>query len=73
MLFTTSSRNIRFLVAAKCMRTPTHAPFFKWAKSIPVERAGDLAKQGSGQILFVDKINIVGEGTRFLEEFNPGD
>jgi hypothetical protein len=44
MLFTTSTRNIRFLVAAKCMRTPTHAPFFKWAKSIPVERAGDLSK-----------------------------
>ena len=49
------------------MRIPSHSPFFKWVKSIPVERAEDISKQGTGKIQFINEINIVGEYTRFLD------
>jgi len=46
ILFSTSNRDARFLVAAKSMRRPVLATLFEKSKSIPVERPVDLAKNG---------------------------
>lgn len=40
----TAPRDVRFMVAAKSMRRPVLKQLFEGGKSIPVERAADLAK-----------------------------
>jgi hypothetical protein len=46
---------------------------FEWAKSIPVERAQDQAKIGSGKVRLKSDTTISGEGTEFKKIFNVGD
>ena len=55
------------------MRRPVMSTFFKWAKSIPVERAQDQQKKGKGTVYFDDNLHVIGEGTKFTKEFNVGD
>lgn len=73
ILFFTSPRDARFMVAAKSMRRPCLKSMFGWAKSIPVERAADLAKKGTGQITFDDVTTVIGHNTNFTKEFAKGD
>ena len=42
-------------------------------KSIPVERASDLAKYGDGTIVFEDNLTIKGTDTKFTSQLNKGD
>lgn len=51
---TQAKRDVRFLVAGTSYRNPNISHFFKSLKSIPVERAIDHAKYGSGKIKFED-------------------
>jgi len=60
-----AGRDARFMVAAKSMRRPVIGELFRMAKSIPVERAGDLAKVGDGTLTFDDALTVVGTGTKF--------
>ena len=62
-----SSRDVRFMVAASSMRKPIIGTLFKLAKSIPVERPQDLAVKGKGKLRFTDAVTVVGEGTKFRE------
>lgn len=55
------------------MRRPCLKSMFGWAKSIPVERAADLAKKGTGQITFDDVTTVIGHNTNFTKEFAKGD
>ena len=55
------------------MRRPVLGDFFRLNKAIPVERAADLAKQGSGTIKLDDEINVKGFDTKFTTEFAKGD
>ena len=52
-------------------------PELKWAleasKAIPVERAADLAKLGSGTIKFTDAFTVTGTNTKFTKEFKVLD
>ena len=47
--------------------------FFRWSKSLPVERSQDIAKMGKGLVEFEDNLNIKGIGTVFTKDFNKGD
>ena len=55
------------------MRRPVLATLFEKSKSIPVERPGDLAKNGKGTIKFKSNVSVIGQNTKFLEEFQEGD
>jgi hypothetical protein len=47
--------------------------FFRWAKSIPVERAMDKAKNGPGKVKLDDSLHVIGINTSFLKDFSEGD
>ena len=48
--------------------------FFKWSKSIPVERAQDLARTCAGKITFEDNLTVRGdEDCKFAKDFDVGD
>ena len=61
------------MVAAKSMRRPVIKQFFEASKAIPVERAADLAKVGSGTVKFTDAFTVVGTNTKFTKEFKVLD
>lgn len=73
ILMTEASRDVRFLVAGTSYRAPVLNHFFKAYKSIPVERAIDHAKDGSGVVKFEDEFTVIGVGTKFTTEFKVGD
>ena len=64
-----------FLAAAKSMRLRLVGLFARLMESIPVERADDVAFQGTGKIWISrdDLVSVVGRGTRFMEQVKPGD
>mmetsp|Transcript_13221 Transcript_13221/g.22429 ORF Transcript_13221/g.22429 Transcript_13221/m.22429 type:complete len:108 (+) Transcript_13221:416-739(+) len=66
ILLTNATRDVRFMVAATSMRRPLIGSLFRMGKSIPVERAQDLAFLGKGKLKFDDNLNVIGEGTKFL-------
>jgi hypothetical protein len=55
------------------MRRPVLKQLFEYSKSIPVERAQDLAKTGKGTIRFEDNLTVNGRDTQFSKEFKVGD
>jgi len=55
------------------MRRPVIRHFFESSKSIPVERAQDLARVGTGTVAFTDHYTVVGDNTSFKSEFRIGD
>lgn len=62
------------MVAGKSTRRPVLKHFFKWSKSIPVERAQDLARACKGKITFEDNLTMIGdEGCQFVKDFAVGD
>ncbi|KAF9820211.1 hypothetical protein IEO21_01644 [Rhodonia placenta] len=66
-------RKVQFLIAAKSMKRKAIGFFASMMSSIPVVRAADDAKPGTGQVFLSDDdpCVVVGHGTRFLEEFKP--
>ncbi|KAI0306641.1 hypothetical protein B0F90DRAFT_1808291 [Multifurca ochricompacta] len=68
-----SGRRPAFLVAAKSMQRRVVGFLAKSLSSIPVARAADYAKAGTGKVYLSpdDPCLVLGEGTKFLEELRP--
>ncbi|KAK7052068.1 kinase domain-containing protein [Favolaschia claudopus] len=68
-----SGRRVRFLVAASSMQRAFIGFWARLINSIPVARAADSIKPGTGRIRLDtdDPCLVIGEGTRFLTEFKP--
>ncbi|KAH9048128.1 glycerol-3-phosphate O-acyltransferase [Lactarius hengduanensis] len=68
-----TGRQVSFLIAAKSMKRKAIGFFAKLIKCIPVARAADNAKPGTGKIRLApdDPFVVLGEGTKFLSEFTP--
>lgn len=66
-------RRVQFLIAAKSMKRRAVGFFAGLMSSIPVSRAADDARPGTGKVYLSpdDPCLIIGEGTRFLSEFSP--
>ncbi|KZT11387.1 glycerol-3-phosphate O-acyltransferase [Laetiporus sulphureus 93-53] len=66
-------RKVQFLIAAKSMKRKVIGLFARMMSSIPVARAADDAKPGTGQVSISDDdpCLVVGYGTRFTKEFSP--
>ncbi|KZT11385.1 uncharacterized protein LAESUDRAFT_747111 [Laetiporus sulphureus 93-53] len=66
-------RKVRFLVAAKSMKHKVIGLFARLQGSIPVVRAADEARPGTGRVSIseVDPCIVIGDGTHFLSEFQP--
>ncbi|KAF8959055.1 glycerol-3-phosphate O-acyltransferase [Flammula alnicola] len=66
-------RHVQFLTAAASMQRKWVGFFARLMDSIPVSRAADMAKPGAGRIWLSpdDPCLVLGEGTKFLEEFSP--
>ena len=55
------------------MKRPVLKQLFENSKSIPVTRAQDLAKNGTGTVRFEDNLTVNGRDTSFIKEFAIGD
>ncbi|KAI5951291.1 hypothetical protein KGF54_004365 [Candida jiufengensis] len=68
-----SNRRIAFLIAKKSYNRRIIGDAAKLCSSIPVERAQDLLKKGTGKILVDsnDDRTLIGEGTEFTKECEP--
>ncbi|KAJ1914474.1 Glycerol-3-phosphate/dihydroxyacetone phosphate acyltransferase [Mycoemilia scoparia] len=72
-----SPRRVYYLVAAKSMRRKIIGFYGRCLRGIPVERAGDLAKKGSGRVRITDieneplKVTGIDGTTKFTKEFGP--
>ncbi|KAI0256667.1 glycerol-3-phosphate O-acyltransferase [Lactifluus subvellereus] len=66
-------RRVSFLIAAKSMKRRTIGFFAKLMSCIPVVRAADDAKPGTGRVglSLDDPCTVSGVGTKFLSEFTP--
>ncbi|KAF5391440.1 hypothetical protein D9757_001918 [Collybiopsis confluens] len=66
-------RHVQFLAAAKSMERRFIGFFSRLMESIPVARAADGAKPGTGRVYLSedDPCLVIGEGTRFMTEFSP--
>ncbi|KAH7916054.1 hypothetical protein BJ138DRAFT_1169567 [Hygrophoropsis aurantiaca] len=66
-------RRVQFLTAAKSLKRKAVGFFARLMDSIPVSRAADEAKSGTGVVYLSeeDPCLIIGEGTRFKTEFVP--
>ncbi|TFK42612.1 glycerol-3-phosphate O-acyltransferase [Crucibulum laeve] len=67
-----TGRHVQFLAAAKSMERKAVGFFARLMDSIPVSRAADSAKPGTGVVWISpdDPCLVCGEGTRFTEEFS---
>ncbi|KAJ7100824.1 hypothetical protein B0H15DRAFT_944115 [Mycena belliarum] len=66
-------RRVQFLVAASSMKRAAIGFFARLMDSIPVARAADSVKPGTGRICLSpdDPCIVIGQGTRFRSEFKP--
>lgn len=66
-------RHVQFLTAAKSMQRKAVGFFARLMDSIPVSRASDEAKPGTGLVYLSldDPCLVLGEGTKFTTEFAP--
>ncbi|KIY50875.1 glycerol-3-phosphate O-acyltransferase [Fistulina hepatica ATCC 64428] len=66
-------RRVRFLTAAKSMKRKAVGFFARCMDSIPVVRAADDAKSGTGRVSLSsnDPCIVLGEGTCFTKDFTP--
>lgn len=66
-------RHVQFLTAAKSMKRKAVGFFARLMDSIPVSRASDEAKPGTGLVYLSldDPCLVLGEGTKFKTEFSP--
>ncbi|KAF8176353.1 hypothetical protein K438DRAFT_1846832 [Mycena galopus ATCC 62051] len=72
-VFKESGRRVQFLVAAASMQRAFIGFWARLINSIPVARAADSIKPGTGRVRLApdDPCRVIGEGTRFLSEFSP--
>ncbi|KAI1795960.1 glycerol-3-phosphate O-acyltransferase [Ganoderma leucocontextum] len=68
-----TGRHVRSLIAAKSMKRRVVGFFAGMMASIPVVRAADDAKAGTGEITISEEEStlIIGHGTKFASEFTP--
>ncbi|KAJ1977913.1 Glycerol-3-phosphate/dihydroxyacetone phosphate acyltransferase [Dimargaris xerosporica] len=70
-------RRVYLLTAASSMTRRYVGAFARAVRSIPVARAQDYAKLGSGTIQLKDRFHhpthLVGQGTQFQAQIHPGD
>ncbi|KAJ6504811.1 hypothetical protein C8R47DRAFT_1103689 [Mycena vitilis] len=68
-----SKRRVQFLVAAASMQRAFIGFWARLINSIPVARAADSIKPGTGRVRLAsdDPCTVIGEGTKFLTEFKP--
>ncbi|TFY74185.1 hypothetical protein EWM64_g9828, partial [Hericium alpestre] len=66
-------RRVAFLIAAKSMKRRAIGFFARLMSSIPVARAADDAKPGTGRVWLSedDPCLVLGDGTKFTQEFTP--
>ncbi|KAG2111508.1 uncharacterized protein F5147DRAFT_744689 [Suillus discolor] len=66
-------RHVQFLTAAKSLQRKAVGFFARLMDSIPVSRASDEAKPGTGLVYLSpdDPCLVLGEGTKFKTEFTP--
>ncbi|KZV88840.1 hypothetical protein EXIGLDRAFT_678483 [Exidia glandulosa HHB12029] len=66
-------RRVQFLTAAKSMKDPLIGPFTRLMQSIPVARAQDEAKSGSGRVWLdeTDPLILRGTDTKFTSQVKP--
>ncbi|KAJ3539417.1 hypothetical protein NM688_g6363 [Phlebia brevispora] len=66
-------RKVQFLIAAKSMTRKAVGFFASLMSSIPVSRAADGAKEGTGRVTISDEdpCLVKGYDTKFLSEFKP--
>ena len=80
MLMSYTNRRLGFLIAKKSYDKPLIGGFAKASGAIPVVRRQDVAVSGTGKIKFVVETGpkgeelyfVIGEGTKFGEEMEPG-
>ncbi|KAF8136325.1 glycerol-3-phosphate O-acyltransferase, partial [Boletus edulis] len=72
-VFRETRRRVAFLTAAKSIKRKAVGFFIRQMDSIPVARAADEAKPGTGLVSLSpdDPCLVIGEGTRFKSEFTP--
>ncbi|CAK5276728.1 unnamed protein product [Mycena citricolor] len=72
-VFKESGRQVQFLVAQASMERLVIGFFARLINSIPVLRAADYAKAGTGRVRLSpdDPCLVIGEGTSFTAEFTP--
>ena len=75
VMYGTLRSDVAFLAAAKSMRKRIVGGLARLLKSIPVERAQDLAFKGPGAVWLSpeDGLTLLGRGTSFLEQLHAGD
>lgn len=66
------SRDVGFLAAAVTMRRKYVGVIARAINAIPVERAQDIAKPGTGKVTIKNKVEVMGEGTTFSSELKVG-
>ncbi|ESK96944.1 glycerol-3-phosphate o-acyltransferase [Moniliophthora roreri MCA 2997] len=68
-----TGRHVQFLTAAASMKRKAVGFFSRLMNSIPVERAADNAKAGTGRVYLSedDPCLVLGQDTKFLSEFSP--
>jgi len=79
LIMCTCQRTISYLVAEKSWKRPVIG-HLAWAMgAVPVKRAQDSARKGSGSITVSipagdsSEVKVVGRGTKFTQEIKPGD
>ncbi|KAL1743957.1 hypothetical protein HDZ31DRAFT_64566 [Schizophyllum fasciatum] len=72
-IYKETGRRAQFLIAAASMKRRVVGFMARLLRNIPVARAQDSAKPGSGTISLAadDPCRIIGRGTRFTSEFSP--
>ncbi|EEB93358.1 hypothetical protein MPER_07994, partial [Moniliophthora perniciosa FA553] len=68
-----TGRHVQFLTAAASMKRKAVGFFSRLMDSIPVERAADNSKAGTGKVYLSedDPCLVLGQDTKFLSEFSP--
>ncbi|KAG7092430.1 hypothetical protein E1B28_008786 [Marasmius oreades] len=68
-----TGRHVQFLTAAASMKRKAVGFFTRLMDSIPVERAADNVKAGTGKVYLSDEdpCLVLGKDTKFLSEFSP--
>jgi len=66
-MFACTPRFTSFIIAASSYRKKLTGTIAKLTRAIPVERAQDVAKKGTGKILKMEANKVTGEGTKFTE------
>lgn len=73
MLLVAIRREVNFVIAAASVKLTTLGLFLRFLNIIPTERPIDKKFKGKGQIVRIEGDIVIGEGTSFKTQLNPGD